>query len=143
MHTSHWKASLGVAALSLVGCASPTVERTAQALPEGGQRVTIELTSFAFAPSAVSVRAGAPVTIEAVSKSGIAHNLTLLSLDQGATLTSVDVPAKQNVTFQATPAPARAIRLLLRQVPASPLRHGGRAGGAINRRRPNASVVTR
>lgn len=110
MHTSHWKASLGVAALSLVGCASPTVERTAQALPEGGQRVTIELTSFAFAPSAVSVRAGAPVTIEAVSKSGIAHNLTLLSLDQGATLTSVDVPAKQNVTFQATlPQPGRYV----------------------------------
>lgn len=103
MHASQWKRGFCLAAvLSLAGCASPSVERTAQPLPDGGQRVAIELSSFAFAPNVVRVRAGVPLTIDAVSKSGIAHNLTILSLDQAAALKSVDVAANQTVTFQAT-----------------------------------------
>jgi len=75
----------------------------------GGQTVTIEMSGFNFIPNVTTLQAGVPVTITAVSKSRIPHNITILSLD-GRELKSVNIKPQETVTFDATvPAPGRYV----------------------------------
>lgn len=102
-------ALVGVFLLGAAGCATASVERAAQQLPAGGQGVTIEMSGFTFSPDVVTLKAGVPITITAVSNSRIPHNITILSLE-GQTLKSVDIKARQTATFEATlPKPGRYI----------------------------------
>lgn len=95
--------------LGMAGCATARVEGVAQRLPAGGQGVTIEVASFTFRPNAITLQARMPVTITAVSDSGIGHNLTILS-PAGQVLKSVDIPASQTVGFEVTvPEPGRYV----------------------------------
>jgi len=91
--------------LAVGGCASATVEQAAQPRFPGGQAATIEMSGFTFAPNVITLQAGAPLTITAVSKSRIPHNITILSLE-GLPLKSVDIKAAQTVTFEITLAQA-------------------------------------
>jgi plastocyanin len=59
------------------------------------------MSGFTFAPNVITLLAGAPLTITAVSKSRIPHNITILSLE-GQPLRSVDIKAGQTVTFEVT-----------------------------------------
>lgn len=95
--------------LMLAGCATAPVERAAQPLPEGAQTVTIEMVRFTFLPDAVTLRAGIPAKISAVSNSGIPHNITIL-FPEGGTLKTVDIAARGTATFEATlPKPGRYV----------------------------------
>ncbi len=94
--------SLGVAlVLVIAGCASTPVERAAQPLPAGGQAVTIEMVRFTFEPDVVTLKAGVPIRITAVSNSRIPHNVTTLSLE-GLVAKAVDIPATATETFEVT-----------------------------------------
>ncbi len=95
--------------LMLAGCATAPVERSAQPLPGGGQTVTIEMVRFTFLPDVVTLRAGIPAKIIAVSNSGIPHNITILS-PEGGTLKTADIAARDTATFEATlPKPGRYV----------------------------------
>lgn len=69
--------------------------------PTGGQEVTIEMIRFTFRPDVVTLRAGVPATIRAMSVSGIPHNITILSPD-GQPLKAVDIPAKGTEILEVT-----------------------------------------
>lgn len=95
--------------LMLAGCATAPVERAVQPLPEGGQTVTIEMVRFTFLPDVITLRAGIPAKITAVSNSGIPHNITILS-PGGGTLKTVDIAARGTAILEATqPKPGRYI----------------------------------
>ncbi len=97
-------AFLGVL-LAIAGCAPTRVQGAAQPLRTGGQAVAIEMSGFNFIPNVVALQATMPVTITAVSKSRIPHNITILALD-GGELKSVNIKARETVTFDTTlPAP--------------------------------------
>ncbi len=97
-----WRtAVLLVVLLGVAGCATAPVERAAQPLPGGGQEIKIEMVRFTFSPDVITLGAGVPVTVTAVSNSRIPHNITILSLE-GQALKSVDVPARQTVAFEVT-----------------------------------------
>ncbi|MGH7326596.1 MAG: cupredoxin domain-containing protein [Candidatus Rokuibacteriota bacterium] len=87
--------------LALAGCASAPVARAAQRGPTGGQAMTIEMSGFNFIPNVIILQAGVPVTITAVSRSRIPHNITILALD-GREVKSVNIKARETVTFDAT-----------------------------------------
>ena len=57
--------------LTMIGYTGALVERSAQALPVGGQEIRIELSGFAFRPGVVTVRASVPLAIMAASESRI------------------------------------------------------------------------
>jgi len=62
------------------GCRSFGEEVRASAMPavEGGQRVTLEVSSFKFRPNVITVEAGKPLRIAAVSRASlIPHNVTI------------------------------------------------------------------
>ena len=126
---------LAATVLALSGCATASVEGVATRLPTGVQTATIEMSDFTFSPNVLKLDAGSTVTITAVSKSRIPHNITVLSPDEGV-LHGVDIGRSQTVAFQTDPAQAGALRLLLRRVltPAS-IRNGGGVGGAVSHRR--------
>ena len=67
----------------------------------GGEAVTIEMVRFTFAPDVVTLQAGVPMAITAVSHSRIPHNLTILS-PEGQALKRVDIAAEQTVAFDVT-----------------------------------------
>lgn len=90
-----------VLTFGLAGCAVARVEGTAQPLPAGGYGVTMDLVNFAFRPNVVTVEAGRPITITAISKSIAKHNVTIISTD-GELLANVDVPSRQTRTFEVT-----------------------------------------
>lgn len=90
-----------VSILGLAGCGAARVEGIAQPLPAGRYGVTMELVNFAFRPNVVTVEAGRPITITAVSTSIAKHNVTIISTD-GELLADVDVPSRQTQTFEVT-----------------------------------------
>ncbi len=94
-------ALLLVSLLGVAGCATAPMERVATQLSPDGQVVTIELVRFTFHPDVITLRAGVPLAIAAVSNSRISHNITILSLD-GRVLKTVDIPANQSVAFATT-----------------------------------------
>jgi plastocyanin len=95
--------------LGAAGCATAAVERAAQPLAAGGQAVTVETIRFTFLPDVVTLKAGEPITITAVSKSRIPHNITILSLE-GQVLKDVDIGRNRTEVFQVTlPAPGRYV----------------------------------
>jgi plastocyanin len=87
--------------LGLAGCAAARIEGAAQPLPAGGYGVTLDLVNFAFRPNVITVEAGRPVTIAAVSTSIARRNVTIISFE-GELLADVDVPSRQTRTFEAT-----------------------------------------
>lgn len=95
--------------LALTGCASIPVAKTAELAPGGGQVVTIEMDGFTFRPDVVTLKAGVPVTITAVSHSRIPHNITILSPD-GSRLADADIAPRVTDIFTTTlPAPGRYV----------------------------------
>lgn len=87
--------------LTGAGCATVRVEGVAERLPEGGQGITIEVSSFSFRPNVVSVKAGVTLTVTAVSRSSTKHNITIVTPD-GETLESFDIFAGETVPFKTT-----------------------------------------
>ena len=83
------------------GRATVRVEGVAERLSEDGQGVTIEVSSFSFRPNIISVKAGVPITVKAVSQSDISHNITVLSPD-GETLESFDIFVGETLSFKTT-----------------------------------------
>ncbi len=80
----------------VAGCRSfgKEVQATAQSAVGGGQRVTVEVSSFKFRPNVITVEVGKPLRIVAASKAWlIPHNPTILALD-GSVLKSQD-PARR------------------------------------------------
>lgn len=100
---------LAATVLALSGCATASVEGVATRLPTGVQTATIEMSGFTFSPNVLKLDAGSTVTITAVSKSRIPHNITVLSPDEGV-LHGVDIGRNQTVAFQLTlPKPGRYV----------------------------------
>lgn len=95
--------------LALAGYTAAPGVGAAQPLPDGGQTVTIEMVRFTFLPDVVTLRAGIPAKITAVSNSGIPHNITILS-PEGGTLKTVDIAARGTAILEVTlPKPGRYV----------------------------------
>jgi plastocyanin len=124
--------------LAAGGCASTSAEQAARPLSTGGQAATIEMSAFRFAPNVITLQAGLPLRITAVSKSRIPHNITILSLE-GHLLKSVDVKAEQTVAFEViTPQAGRYVffcDLLLHRWPL------GMEGALVAKSPPSLALV--
>lgn len=96
-----------LALLGIAGCATAPMERVATQLSPNGQVVTIEMVRFTFHPDLITLRAGVPLAVAAVSNSRIPHNITILSPD-GQVMKRVEIPANQTVAFDVSlPRPGR------------------------------------
>lgn len=81
---------------ALAGCAGGGKVETAAPMGADGGTIAIEASSFNFSPNEIRVGKPGPLAIQIRNVSGSRHNFTLKD-PKGKTLTSVDLPPRQNV----------------------------------------------
>jgi plastocyanin len=95
--------ALIIVVLGVSACAS--VQQETMVLEPGEKKLVMKVESFKFEPNDIKAHRGDVLTVKLENISSAAHNLTIKT-PQGATLTSVDIPAKGTVDVRVDLAEA-------------------------------------